>query len=86
MRVVERYEQTKDVQAWGATFNIPALHTWIWYNSSGVVWSAVTKPEVAQVGYFVNPFGSDKPTRIAKVADFTNWRKSLTFVGETDDD
>jgi hypothetical protein len=85
LRVVERYAQTKDVQAWNATLNIPASHDWIWYNSTGVVWSAFTQPVVDQAGYFVTPFGADKSTKIARVVDFTNWRRSLTFVGETDD-
>jgi hypothetical protein len=79
VKILERYDQTKTVVAWGETWHIKHDTQWLMINENGTIAVSYMKPWVKN-GKWVVRKGKVNP--ISKVRYRGDWRESLVYVGE----
>jgi hypothetical protein len=78
MKILERYDQTKTVEAWGETWTVPVWCMWMFIDGFGRVICCAGKPWEGNNRWHY----SARSHEIAEVSGFGSWRESLVYVGD----
>jgi hypothetical protein len=79
MKILERYDQTKQVVAWGEVWTVPTWVLWVAIDHAGKIYGFSDQP-IPSLGWWGNT--RESTNTLAHVEYNGDWRESLVYVGD----
>jgi hypothetical protein len=80
MKILERYDQTKQVTAWGEVWTVPVWCEWVAIDHGGRMVGFENEPKYSLGWWGTSKGESTHPIAIVELEG--GWRESLVYVGE----